>query len=256
MDRTVRLQVEISPDEDFRRLIYRQDAVADAARDFTVHHRADHRVLQPGEQYFYRFVTCDDSSPVGRFRTARPADSREPVRIGFFSCQRYPRGYFTPHAALLERGRRPHRLARRLHLRDRRARSAIPTARTAPAPTATARCRRSTSTATSTRSTTPTPNLQALRAKHPMLAIWDDHEFENNYAGDGPSPNPEERTVSRRRVSFQERQGAAYAAFFEHLPVLRTADFPRIYGSIPMGGNAECSCSTRASTATSSRAAT
>ena len=41
-----------------------------------------HSVLAPGEQYFYRFYTCDENSPVGRFRTARPADSREPVRIG------------------------------------------------------------------------------------------------------------------------------------------------------------------------------
>jgi alkaline phosphatase D len=238
VDRTVRLQVEISPDEDFRRLIYRQDVVADAARDFTVHHRADHRVLQPGEQYFYRFATCDESSPVGRFRTARPADSREPVRIAFFSCQRYPRGYFTPHAALLNEdvdlivslGDYIYETGERVRYPDRADRTG-------------ADGNGEVQTLAEYRDKYTLyhsdPHLQALRAKHPMVAIWDDHEFENNYAGDGPSPNPEERTVSRRRVSFGERQGAAYAAFFEHLPVLRTADFPRIYGSIPLGGNAE-----------------
>ena len=37
-----------------------------------------------------------------RFRTLRPADSNEPVRIGFFSCQEWNGGFYTAHAALAE----------------------------------------------------------------------------------------------------------------------------------------------------------
>ena len=238
MDRTVRLQIEISPDEDFRRLIYRQDVVADADRDFTVHHRADHQVLRPGEQYFYRFVTCDGGSPVGRFRTARPADSQEPVRIGFFSCQRYPRGYFTPHAALLDED-----VDLIVSLGDYIYESAEAVRRPDRADRTGADGNGEVQTLAEYRDKYrlyhSDQHLLDLRARHPLLAIWDDHEFENNYAGDAQSPNPDEVNVERRRVPFAERQGAAYTAFFEHLPVLRTADFPRIYGTVPLGGNAE-----------------
>ena len=46
----------------------------------------------------------------------------------------------------------------------------------------TARPRRSTSTAASTRSTTPTSDLLEVRRQFPLMAIWDDHEVEDNYA--------------------------------------------------------------------------
>ena len=58
--------------------------------------------LAPGEEYHYRFATAGADSPVGRFRTARPADSREPVRIAFFSCQEFIAGFYTAHADLAQ----------------------------------------------------------------------------------------------------------------------------------------------------------
>src|SRR5690606_10160962 len=76
----------------------RGTARAAAVRDHTA--RTVVKGLKPGEQYFYRFATRGQSSPVGRFRTARPADSKEPVRIGFFSCQDYQAGYYTALAGL------------------------------------------------------------------------------------------------------------------------------------------------------------
>ena len=102
LDRTSRLQVEIATDPGFGRVVHRETVMAESSRDYTVHHRvANARELDPGQQYWYRFFTCNESSPVGRFRTARPADSREPVRIGFFSCQNYAAGYYTAHRGLL-----------------------------------------------------------------------------------------------------------------------------------------------------------
>jgi phosphodiesterase/alkaline phosphatase D-like protein len=101
LERTSRLQVEIARDEGFANVVYRQDVLADAESGFAVHHRAEHPVLRPGEPFFYRFYTCDENSPVGRFRTAVPADSRDPIRIGFFSCQAFEAGFYTAHEGLL-----------------------------------------------------------------------------------------------------------------------------------------------------------
>ena len=56
------------------------------------------------------------------------------------------------------------------------------------------------------------PQLQAARAVCPWLAIWDDHEVENNYAAvtsEDAAPADE----------FLARRLAAYQAWWEHMPV-------------------------------------
>ena len=230
IERTSRLQVEISRDESFRSVLYRQDVVADAERAFAVHHRAEHPVLRPGEQFFYRFFTCDESSPVGRFRTARPADSQETVRIGFFSCQAYEAGLYTAHAALAQErdldmvvclgdyiyelpfyakdGVRTDTVGNAQTLDEYRSKYAL---------------------------YHTDPRLLEVRRQFPMISIWDDHEAEDNYAADRPGDVEQER-----RVAFPERRANGYRAFFEHMPRLRVPGEPdRIYGSIPLGAQAE-----------------
>ena len=102
LERPGLIQYEVSPDADFRSVIARHSVVPSAERDYAVTTRLRSARLRPGEQYYYRFLTCDRSSPVGRFRTLRPADSNQPVRIGFFSCQEWNGGFYTAHAALAE----------------------------------------------------------------------------------------------------------------------------------------------------------
>jgi alkaline phosphatase D len=238
LERTSRLQVEISRDEDFRSVLYRQDVVADAERAFAVHHRAEHPVLRPGEQYFYRFATCDRSSPVGRFRTARPADSREPVRIGFFSCQAFEAGHYTAHSGLANEpdldlvvclgdyiyervfydvglaGREDRTGANRdgdvQSLGEYRDKYALYHS---------------------------DPRLLEVRRQFPLIAIWDDHEVEDNYARDLPgTATPEDG----RRSPFLDRRAAGYRAFFEHMPRLRVPEeADRTYGTIPLGAQAD-----------------
>ena len=53
--------------------------------------------LRPHTEYFYRFANARHESRVGRFRTAAPADSKEPVRFAYFSCQDYTHGYYNAH---------------------------------------------------------------------------------------------------------------------------------------------------------------
>jgi alkaline phosphatase D len=234
VERTSRLQVEISREEDFRSVLYRQDVVADAERGFAVHHRAEHPVLRPGEQYFYRFATCDENSPVGRFRTARPADSAETVRIGFFSCQAYEAGFYTPHAGLASEDLdvvvclgdyiyeklfyndpeiRPDRTGRDRDgyvesLEDYRQKYALYHS---------------------------DARLLEVRRRFPLLAIWDDHEVEDNWAGGNEGAEGREG-----RIPFAQRRSNGYRAFFEHHPRVRVPEEPdRTYGSVPLGANAE-----------------
>jgi len=234
LERTSRFAVEISPDRDFRKVILRRQVLAEEKRHFTVHERVSAPRLRPGEQYFYRFFTRDSDSVVGRFRMPLPPDSREPVRIGFFSCQDYESGFYTAHDGLAaevdldlvvclgdyiyersfdENGVRQDRTGRNSdaeveRLSEYREKYALYHS---------------------------DASLRRLRQNHAMMAIWDDHEVEDNYARDEPG----EATESRE-LRFAARRRNGYRAFFEHMPRLRNRDRRnRIYGSRLLGGNAE-----------------
>jgi alkaline phosphatase D len=60
-------------------------------------------------------------------------------------------------------------------------------------------------------------DLQAAHAACPWLVTWDDHEFDSNYAGDiseQPHVTPAE---------FLVRRANAYQAYYEHMPLRRSA---------------------------------
>ena len=57
------------------------------------------------------------------------------------------------------------------------------------------------------------PALQAAHAHVPWLAIWDDHEVENDYA-DGQSQDDDVSTEA-----FEQRRADAYQVWWEHMPV-------------------------------------
>src|SRR3954454_23086367 len=80
-----RLTLEVATDKHFRKVVKRQEVVAKAADDYTVHTRVGN--LKPAHEYWYRFHTKGKHSRVGTFRTLPPADSNQPIRIGFYSCQ-------------------------------------------------------------------------------------------------------------------------------------------------------------------------
>jgi alkaline phosphatase D len=232
IERTSRLQVEIARDEGFGNVIYRQDVVAGAENGFAVHHRAENAVLRPGEQFFYRFYTCDENSPVGRFRTARPADSRETVRIGFFSCQAYDAGFYTAHSGLANED-----LDVVVCLGDYIYEQ--PFYNTHRADTTGANKDGEVQTLEEYREKYALyhsdQRLREVRRRHPIISIWDDHEVEDNWAAER-----EGHAAKQRRVEFLQRRANGFRAFFEHMPRIRVpSDADRIYGSIPLGANAE-----------------
>jgi alkaline phosphatase D len=60
------------------------------------------------------------------------------------------------------------------------------------------------------------PDLRAAHAAFPWLVLWDDHEVANDYANDR-SPR------TRDPAQFLAIRAAAYQAWYEHMPVPRTA---------------------------------
>lgn len=56
------------------------------------------------------------------------------------------------------------------------------------------------------------PKIQAMHHHCPWLLTWDDHEVDNNYAGDIPEDK-------QPREAFLERRANAYQAYYENMPL-------------------------------------
>lgn len=160
-----------------------------AAGDIEVDDSTDHCALvpvelEPDRTWWYAFDTDDGArSPVGRTRTM-PSDAGRAIRLGVASCSRLASGGFAAYRALAERevdvvvhvgdyiyedgraGTRAHEPPDRLVTLDHyRARYAQHRA---------------------------DPDLQALHARHPMVAVWDDHDVAGNAWRDGAADHDDD----------------------------------------------------------------
>jgi alkaline phosphatase D len=242
LTRSSRLTLEIASDKRFRHVVDRKTVVADAAKDFTVH--ASVGKLKPAHEYYYRFHTKQTHSRVGRFRTLPPADSNQPIKIGFYSCQSYEAGYYTALAALAKE--RDLDLVLCLgdyiyehHYYDGPADRADTTGANKDGDVQTLAEYRD-----KYRFYQSDKNLQNLHAAYPFVSMWDDHEVEDNYAGTHPDsastdPNGKENNNEyARRVPFGDRRKNGYQAFFEAMPRIAPRG-NRLYGSLKLGKMAE-----------------
>lgn len=201
------VELEVARDRGFRKVVARELIRTSGRIDHSVKARVGG--LDAHEQYYYRFSTRSSDSPVGRFRTALPPDSRQPVRFAFFSCQDYTFGYYNAHALLAREdvdfvvNLGDYIYAEAYHS----AGSASGGVRTDPIGVADslADYRAKYALYRSDKS------LRRMHAKFPMISIWDDHEVLDNYAGGAPGGglNPPLAEARRR---------AAYRAFFESMP--------------------------------------
>ena len=184
-------------DRGFRRVVARELVRTSGRIDHSVKARVGG--LRPHEQYFYRFSTRGEDSPVGRFRTALPPDSRQPVRFAFFSCQEYTFGYFNAHNLLAEED-----IDFVVNLGDYIYAEAYYAPGDAFAGVRTDPIGFS-ETLDQYRAKyklyrTEAP-LRRMHANFPMISIWDDHEVQDNYAGGaGPTGGlpPELRVLAGR----------------------------------------------------------
>ena len=231
LERPALVALEVAEDTGFRKVVHRERVVSAGNRDWTARSRVTG--LKAGEQYHYRFMTADRTSKIGRFRTSYPAGSHEPVRIAFFSCQEFIAGYYHAHRDLAKRD-----VDLVVCLGDYIYEQAFAgTGTSIPA------VRKDSSAADGEVQTLAEyrrkyatyhadAHLLEVRRNFPLVAIWDDHEVEDNYAGTLPGG-----ATKHRRVPFLQRRRNGYRAFFEHMPRRYRTDF-KTYGRMPLG-NAE-----------------
>jgi alkaline phosphatase D len=216
--------------------------VADAARDFTVH--APVTRLQPATQYHYRFHTRHGSSRVGTFKTLPPPDSDQPLKIGYYSCSSYEAGYFTALAGLAAEKDLDLVLCLGDYIYEHHYYDGPAGRRDRTGKNHDGDVQSLTEYRQKYRFYQSDSHLQDMHAAHGFMSLWDDHEVEDNYAGDEPDSNQTnpklENSGYPRRVPFARRRANAYKAFFEAMPRLpHKGDPDRIYGSVRLGKMAE-----------------
>lgn len=223
---------EVAEDEGFRRVVATGRGRCGAVRDFTVHADVRSRRLRPDRPYWYRFHTATAQSPVGRFRTLPPPDSRAPVRIGVYSCQDYENGFYAAHRAMA---------AEDLHLvvcvgdyiYERAAPGGVRQDRTGT--NGDGEAQTLAEYRQKYRLYQSDPDLQAMHASHAHLAFWDSHDVETV---EGPSPDVDQYGKARR-VPLAERTRAGMLAFLEHLPQRHPRARVPIYRTLRIGRTAE-----------------
>ncbi|MER5180824.1 alkaline phosphatase D family protein [Streptomyces sp. NPDC002896] len=204
---------EIAEDKGFTTVVGRGTTTATAGSDHTV--KADVRGLRPASVYYFRFRAGDAVSPVGRTRTTPAYDATASgVRFGVVSCANWEAGWFSAYRHLSGRAD----LDAVLHLGDY-----IYEYKTGEYPAAqygvrTHEPQHEILTLADYRTRhgryKTDPDLQTLHAAHPVIAIWDDHEFANDaWSGGAENHTPD------TEGDWAQRQAAAKQAYFEWMPV-------------------------------------
>ncbi len=217
----VSVRWEVAHDEKFARVAQRGNALASAELAHSVH--VEVAGLEPDRWYFYRFISGDAVSAMGRTRTfPAPDTAAQRLRLAYASCQRWDHGryaawrhmadenldlvlflgdyiYEYPSAAAAVRFF-PH-IGWAQTLQDYRQRYELHKG---------------------------DADLQRMHAACPWLVTWDDHEVQNDYAGLQAGVNGPEV------ADFSARRAAAYQAFYEHMP-LRAATLTRALAGLQGG---------------------
>ncbi|WP_238426563.1 alkaline phosphatase D family protein [Streptomyces adustus] len=210
---TVAVSWELASDSGFTTVVKSGTATATSSLGYSVH--VDVTGLTPATDYWYRFKALGRTSLTGRTRTAPAAgDTPKNLRIALASCQNWQHGYFTAYRDMLDqqpdlvlfvgdyiyessaysyRVRRHEGVGQPVTLAQYRARH---------------------------EQYNTDPDLQAMRAAAPFVVVFDDHEVEQDWAGDVAND-----PVAWPAAKFRARRAAAFQAFYEHMPI-RAAQKP------------------------------
>ena len=219
---------EVARDRAFGSIVRRGTAIARPELGHSVH--VEVTGLDPGREYFYRFRAGAELSQTGRTMSApAPGAAVNELRFALCGCSHYETGHFTAYRHIagqsfdfvfhtgdyIYEGRddggrtetvRRHAGQEIYSLVDYRNRYA---------------------------QYKSDPDLRAAHASAPFIVTWDDHETDNDYAGDlDENDTPPE--------VFLLRRAAAYQAYYESMP-LRPGAFPagpslRLYRRLTLGG--------------------
>lgn len=230
---TYLVRVAVALDPDMRDVIARRPAIASWRNGFNVNVTAFGLPSDCWLYYRFEVPKLGAYSPIGRTRTF-PAwnDPVDEFRFGLVSCQNYPAGYYVGYRDMLDQdldcvihtgdyiyenagGSNPtfegrnHDDVEIFSVEDYRRRYAIYRL---------------------------DPDLQAMHAQVPFLVTWDDHEVDNNFAGDIA-----EETAPFKGDEFLTRKRNALQVYREVMPlrprnrILRGNDELRIYREMAFG---------------------
>jgi alkaline phosphatase D len=183
-------------------------------RDHTV--KLDAKGLAPGSTYYYRFTVGRATSPVGRTRTApAPSDSPARLRLALVSCSNWEAGYFSSYRhlaarddldAVLHMGDYVYEYGTGAYAHGRANRVVRPHEPAHEMVTLADYRRRHAQYKTD-------PDLQALHARVPWVATWDDHESANDaWSGGAENHQADEG-------DWATRKAVARTAYDEWMPV-------------------------------------
>lgn len=209
--RPVRVHYQVAEDESFRRVVRRGSVLATPELNHSVHPEV--YGLRPDREYFYRFRVGDQISETGRTRTTPPPHARpRNLRFAFASCNAWQGGYFTAYDHLANED-----LDLVVHLGDYLYENGVQTNNRGV----------ETDERFHTEATTlpryrlqyslykVEEPLQRAHARFPWIHTIDDHDVENNWAGDIPQDPAETE-------GFLARRAAAFQAMYENTPLRHT----------------------------------
>ena len=205
---SISVRYRIALDSQMRKVEMHGLAQAAAALAHSIH--VDVAGLEPGRDYWYQFDVAGEESPIGHFRTApAPGAALGELRFAVATCQDWASGHYTAYRDMLQ-----NELDLVLHLGDYTYEYAITQSRRrGPVPAGFAEACSDLRTYRLRHTLHKLDaDLQAAHAAFAFVAVWDDHEVQNDYSGlapEGEAPTP----------AFTARRTAAYQAYYEHMPL-------------------------------------
>ncbi|MFM1885982.1 MAG: hypothetical protein RL026_1139 [Pseudomonadota bacterium] len=199
---------EIAADQTFRTAVASGRSWAEPEWAHSVH--VDVESLEPDREYWYRFHCQGATSPAGRARTAPAAGaSRASMRLAIASCQQYEQGFYAAYGRMAESA--PDLV---LHVGDYIYEQAAGGARVRQH--VGGECYTLSDYRQRYAQYKTDPQLQAAHAACPWLLTIDDHEVDNDFAGEISDEDDDPRL-------FLARRAAAFRAYYEHMPLPRRA---------------------------------
>ncbi|HCE1804542.1 TPA: alkaline phosphatase D family protein [Vibrio parahaemolyticus] len=206
---------QVASDMEFSNVVQSGVFTTDTGRDFTV--KVDVQNLNANSQYYYRFMVGEMMSEVGQTQTL-PEDGVEKASMAVVSCANYPAGYFHVYREILNQHEQsPFNVV--LHLGDyiyeygAGGYASEDAAALGREPSKGAECITLDDYRKRYAQYRQDADLQALHAKLPMIAVWDDHELANDTWKNGAENHQDDEG------RFIDRRAAAAAAWTEWLPV-------------------------------------
>ncbi|WP_200900397.1 alkaline phosphatase D family protein [Rubrobacter aplysinae] len=190
---------EIAHDEGFQRIARR--GTASAAPDLAHSVHAEVEGLEPARWYYYRFKAGEEISPTGRTKTApAPGSGDSGLSFAYASCQDWQDGHYPSYGGMVRED-----LDFVVHLGDyiyeRKDTRTLEDFRNLHALYKSA------------------PELREAHASFPFIAVFDDHEVDNDWAGEtSEKDEPSDEFLKLREAALQ--------AYYEHMP-LRPSAMPR-----------------------------